>query len=193
SGRPFAYVTWFREPISRLISTYYYLKANRCGGLDHVMCREYVINSKSLSQYFKNTEYMHHPDMNNLNVRLLQFGDFPDIDSTFEDCCGAAGLGDVFDIPAVEEKHYLVAKRNIQTKMAFVGITEDFKTSQDMLSSILGLPIQNEIHRNANSHSSNVTDYELKQLIMRNYWDIKLYEDAKFIYEQQKKYFTNIH
>ncbi|XP_070556189.1 uncharacterized protein [Ptychodera flava] len=184
--RPFAYVTWLREPISRLVSTYYYAKRKSCFGV-HRICFLYMARTASLADYLRKHPNLHFQDMDNFYVRLLQFGDFPDIDVTFEDCCGGVEVQDAYKIPKVEEKHYLIAKRNLQQNMAFIGITEDFKTSQDMLSNIFGIPIESEVHVNSNPHRYSLTDYELNELRRRNVWDLKLYDDAMQIYEQQKK------
>ncbi|XP_077862846.1 uncharacterized protein LOC144344981 [Saccoglossus kowalevskii] len=191
TNRPVAYVTWFREPIERLVSCYYYLKKTNCAG-SHVICKKYLKNTSSLTQYLKHNIRLQ--DMSNLMVRLLQFGDFPEIDDTFEDCCGSVSLSEVNNIPEVEEKHYLVAKRNLETKMAFIGLTEDFKTSQDMLSYMFGIPQEkNIVHVNANKHSDSITDYEMSELRKRNKWDLKLYDDAKSIYMKQKsRYLTSV-
>ncbi|XP_077868903.1 uncharacterized protein LOC144359840 [Saccoglossus kowalevskii] len=186
-NRPVAYVTWFREPIARLISSYYYLKKTHCGS-KHVVCKKYLMKSSSLTHYLKRTKRIRLQDMSNYMVRLLQFGDFPVIDDTFEDCCGSVSLSDASKIPIIGEKHYLVAKRNLETKMAFIGLTEDFKTSQEMLAHMFGINQKTKlVHVNANAHNKKLTDYELSELRKRNKWDLKLYEDAKKIYEEQKQ------
>ncbi|XP_070555258.1 uncharacterized protein [Ptychodera flava] len=193
-GRPFAYVTWLREPIDRLVSMYFYGKRKGCFVV-HEICYHYLAKSETLTDYLMKTTDIHFQDMDNFYVRLLQFGDFPDVDATFEDCCGGVELKDVSIIPKIEEKHYLVAKENLWTKMAFVGLTEDFKTSQDMLSYVFGIPNEGEvIHINANSHKDyNLTDFEIDELRRRNMWDIKLYEEAQKIYELQKKIYLEWH
>ncbi|XP_070556182.1 heparan-sulfate 6-O-sulfotransferase 3-like [Ptychodera flava] len=185
-SRPFVYVTWFREPISRLVSTFHFLRKKRCFSV-HSLCKKYILPSASLTQYLKRTENVAVQDMDNYYVRLLQFGDFPDVDDTFEDCCGAVTANDAHKIPRIEEKHYRVAKRNLE-KIAFIGLMEDFKTSQDMVSTLFGLPVaKEETHANANPHSNVLTDYEQSELRRRNVWDLKLYEDAKRIYQLQKE------
>ncbi|XP_070555257.1 uncharacterized protein [Ptychodera flava] len=191
-GRPFAYATWFREPIDRLISTFYYTKRTHCFGV-HRICIHYLARSENLTDYLQKTTDIHFQDMDNFYVRLLQFGDFPDVDEKFEDCCGGVEFEDAKTIPKIEEKHYLVARKNLLTKIAFVGLTEDFKISQDILSYVFGIPLQNEeTHVNANPHKYNVTDTELEELRRRNIWDLKLYEEATQIYYHQKKMYLDI-
>ncbi|XP_070555712.1 uncharacterized protein [Ptychodera flava] len=186
-GRPFAYTTWFREPIDRLISTFYYVRRTHCART-HEICKHYLLRSKNLTEYLQKTNGIHFQDMDNFYVRLLQFGDFPDVDENFEDSLGGTQLEDAKNIPEIEEKHYIVARQNLLTKMAFVGLSEDFKTSQDMLSYVFGIPLQKiAVHVNANPHQHNVTDFELRELRRRNIWDLKLYDEAKQIYYQQKK------
>ncbi|XP_070555260.1 heparan-sulfate 6-O-sulfotransferase 1-like isoform X2 [Ptychodera flava] len=190
-GLHFAYVTWFREPLDRLISTYHYTRRMHCFGV-HEVCIHYLVKSANLTDYLMKTPDIYFQDMDNFYVRLLQFGNYPDVDATFEDCCGGIQMGEEKRIPKIEEKHYLIAKRNLQM-MAFVGLTEDFKTSQSMLSYIFSIPDENEVtHVNANPHKYVMTDYELKELTRRNIWDLKLYEDAKKIYELQKKRYLEI-
>ncbi|XP_077862632.1 uncharacterized protein LOC144344629 [Saccoglossus kowalevskii] len=185
--RPVAYVTWFREPIAKLVSSYYYLQKTHCGHA-HPICKKFLQRTSSLTDFLKRSKRVHLQDMSNNMVRLLQFGDNPTIDDTFEDGHGAVHLSEAYEIPDVEEKHYLVAKRNIETNMAFIGLTEDFKTSQEMLSHIFGISQQNDtVHINANAHTEILTEYELNELRTRNKWDLKLYEDAKKIYQEQKE------
>ncbi|XP_077868204.1 uncharacterized protein LOC144358043 [Saccoglossus kowalevskii] len=192
SGRPFAYVTWFRDPIERLVSTYYYLKKTRCAHT-HVICQKYLMNTVSIDEYLKSTRNIQLQDMDNFSVRLLQFGDFPDIDDTFEDCCGSVTLADAHTIPIVEEKHYLLAKENLETKMSFVGLTEDFKQSQDMLSFVFGLKTEEQsVHLNSNPHKNKLSESALNKLMEQNKWDIKLYQDAKRIYEEQKRCYQKL-
>ena len=85
----------------------------------------------------------------------------------FEDCCGSAT--DAPTAPEITEKHYLAAKRNLESNMAFIGLTEEFKISQDMVCYMLGIPIRNsDVHVNANPHPRNITDWD-RQEIKRRY------------------------
>ncbi|XP_077861793.1 uncharacterized protein LOC144342779, partial [Saccoglossus kowalevskii] len=78
SERPFVYVTWMRDPISRLLSTYFYTRKTNCFHV-HDICRKYVTKSRNLTDYLLKTSKIHFQDMDNFYVRLLQFGDFPEI------------------------------------------------------------------------------------------------------------------
>ncbi|XP_070580270.1 heparan-sulfate 6-O-sulfotransferase 3-B-like [Ptychodera flava] len=187
--KPFMYVTWLREPVDRIVSAYYYIKKTR--PTFHTMYMKYVAKSRNLTGCLQRIGNDHFPEFDNCFVRLLQFGTFPDVDAAFEDCCGSAG--ELSAVPAVGEKHYLIARENLRNNMAFVGLLEEFKLSQDMLGYVLGkLALRTDVQVNTNPHKTQLTDFERREIERMNYWDIKLYQDAKEIFEQQKERYQEI-
>ncbi|XP_070580271.1 heparan-sulfate 6-O-sulfotransferase 3-B-like [Ptychodera flava] len=188
-GKPFMYVTWLREPVDRIVSAYYYIKKTR--PTFHTMYMKYVVNSRNLTECLQKIGNDHFPEFDNCFVRLLQFGTFPDVDAALDDCCGSAS--DRSAIPAVGEKHYLIARENLRNNLAFVGLLEEFKLSQDMLGYVLGKPaLRTAVQVNTNPHKTELTDFERREIERMNYWDIKLYQDAKEIFEQQKERYQEI-
>ncbi|XP_070580268.1 heparan-sulfate 6-O-sulfotransferase 1-like [Ptychodera flava] len=182
--KPFMYVTWLREPVDRIVSAYYYIKKTR--PMFHTMFMKYVVKSRNLTECLQKIGNDHFPEFDNNFVRLLQFGTFPDVDAAFEDCCGSAG--ELSAVPAVGEKHYLIARENLRNNLAFVGLLEEFKLSQDMLGYVLGKPaLRTDVQVNTNPHKTVLTDFERREIERMNYWDIKLYQDAKEVFEQQKE------
>ncbi|XP_077980686.1 uncharacterized protein LOC144435917 [Glandiceps talaboti] len=188
--RPFLYLTWLRDPIDRTVSAYYYIR--KMHPTYHVLYDMYVRNSKNLTDFLIKTKNIRITEFDNHFVRLLQFGSYPDVDYSFEDCCG--GELNPANVVEIREEHYLTAKKNLEKNFAFVGITEEFKLSQDMLSYVLGKPAkQAEVRVNTNHHKTVITEFERKELERRNYWDIKLYDDAIRIFEMQKRKYMEIY
>ncbi|XP_077979513.1 heparan-sulfate 6-O-sulfotransferase 3-like [Glandiceps talaboti] len=186
-SRPFLYLTWLRDPVDKFVSAYYYVK--KTAPYFHSLFKKYVKPAKDLTAFLKMTKNVRIQTFDNHFTRLLLFDDFPNIEASFEDCCGSTSS----NVPELTEKHYLVAKRNLESNMAFVGLTEEFKTSQDMVCYMLGLPIrESDVHVNANPHRVNITAWERQEIERRNIWDIKLYEDARLIFEEQREIYLKL-
>ncbi|XP_077994475.1 uncharacterized protein LOC144448195 [Glandiceps talaboti] len=187
--RHFLYFTWLRNPIEKFISAFYYIQKTKPYG--HHLFKKYVKSANNLTDFLKSTTNVRIQTFNNHFTRLLLFDDYPDVEVGFEDCCGSAI--EESKVPEITEKHYVAAKRNLGTKMAFVGLTEEFKTSQDMLCYMLGLPTRSsDVHVNANPHRVNITEWERQEIERRNIWDIKLYEHARQIFDKQKQIYLKL-
>ncbi|XP_077867779.1 uncharacterized protein LOC144357311 [Saccoglossus kowalevskii] len=175
SPRKFAYITWFRHPVDRFVSAYYYIK--RFTVHIHRFYYPFILKTSSLTESLVKIQ-----EFDNYLVRLLQFGSFPEIDESFEDCCGCT-----MNVPVIEEKHYLVARDNLKN-MAFIGLVDEFKLSQDMLGYIFGKPpLSDGVQINTNPHKAKITDFERNEIERRNYWDLKLYKEAVSIFSKQKQ------
>ncbi|XP_077866795.1 uncharacterized protein LOC144355608 [Saccoglossus kowalevskii] len=180
--RPFLYFAWFRDPVDRVVSQYYFLQT-------FPNVHSHLIRNKNLTEFLRDTEGKHHHVFDNFMVRLLQFGNHHELDDSFEMRDGAVEPGNT-EAPEVTIKHFLTAKKNLINDIGFIGLLEDFKTSQDMFCFMTKSKCPDEaIHRNKNSKrpTDSLTDYEYKEIVKRNVWDIKLYELATNIYEQQKE------
>ncbi|XP_077867778.1 uncharacterized protein LOC144357295 [Saccoglossus kowalevskii] len=180
SSRKFAYITWFRHPVDRFVSAYYYIKRSKVNF--HRFYDQFILTTSNLAESLVKSRETQVQEFDNYLVRLLQFGSFPEIDESFEDCCGCT-----MNVPVIEEKHYLVAKDNLN-KMAFIGLLDEFKLSQDMLGYILGKPrLSDGVQINTNPHKTIITDFERSEIERRNYWDLKLYKEAVSIFSKQKQ------
>ncbi|XP_070570609.1 uncharacterized protein [Ptychodera flava] len=187
SNRPFLYFAWFRDPVDRFLSQFHFLRNFRNKNAD-------VRGSKNLTDFLKKTEDKQEHFFDNFFVRLLQFGDHRQIDDDFEPrdgACESYAKG----APVVTEEHFLTAKRNLEDHIAYVGVLEDFKTSQDMLCYMMGIQCpEQEIHKNLNPKrpKDDISAFELREIQRRNIWDIKLYETAMYIYSKQREKYMAI-
>ena len=189
-SREFLYFVWFREPISKLLSFYHYLRSPKGskGAKGHVYSVVVARESNTLTQFVHHPHIRRVPQLNNHFVRLLTFGEFPELDSQFDDMPESIASTS-HSLPEIKEEHYLAARRNIVNKVAFIGITEEFTLSQQMLCFMLGIKCpQKSVKVNVNKHKEvPLGDKERKILEDLNYWDIRLYKDALSIFEKQKK------
>jgi hypothetical protein len=79
------------------------------------------------------------------------------------------------------------AKRMLNEKFFFVGITEKMEDSIRLLYNRLGWNMPEEIpHFNATTDQDNFSDEVLQAIAQRNWADIELYEHALKIYDLQK-------
>ena len=189
-SREFLYFVWFREPISKLLSLYHYLRSPKGskGAKGHVYSVVVANESNTLTQLVHHPHIRRVPQFNNHFVRLLTFGEFPELDSQFDDMPESI-VSMNHSLPEIREEHYLAAKRNIANKFALIGIMEEFAVSQQMLCFMLGVKCpQKPPRRNVNKHEEvPLGDKERKILEDLNYWDIRLYKDALGIFEKQKR------
>ena len=194
-SREFLYFVWFREPVSKVLSLYHYLRSDKGSksGQHHVYSEVIARESNTLTQFVHHPHIRRAPQLNNHFVRLLIFGEFPEMDSQFDDKPQSI-VSMNHSLPEIKEEHYLAAKRNIVNKFAFIGIMEEFTLSQRMLCFMLRVECpQESVKVNVNKHEEvPLGDKERKILEDLNYWDIRLYEDALSIFEKQKKAYFDI-
>eukprot|EP00118_Oscarella_pearsei_P023146 m.273242 g.273242 ORF g.273242 m.273242 type:complete len:443 (+) comp40571_c0_seq8:30-1358(+) len=190
-SRDLLYFTWFRHPISRVLSAYFYLVSPKGGkgGKGHFYSEPIASQSASLADFVRHPHLKRAPQYNNHYIRLLTFGEFSELDSQFDDLPEAMISLD-HDLPEIREEHYLAAKRNLETKFAFIGILEEFALSQQMLCQLLGISCPSgAVHANANKHRKPETEInaeDRKILEELNYWDLKLYSHVLNIFEEQR-------
>ena len=189
----FMYIVWFREPVSKVISSYHYNRSPKGsrGCVGHIRAKPLTSQSKTLTEFVNHPLIRQTPRYNNHYVRLLMFGEFPEIDSQFDDVPISMVSFD-HKLPNVTEDMYLTAKQNLINKIAFVGILEETDLSQQMLCSMLSVKCPaSPVWQNANKHEESIRDEDRKVLEELNYWDIKLYKDALELFEKQKKAFRD--
>lgn len=192
------YLTWFRDPMSRATSAYYYIK-----NLEHntvSLHRNYpaVLKANNFLEYLQrlaNGDVHASPEFTNMAVKQLNWGDFTALDDYIWDSADVMKLdfyGSSQQLPLVNEEHYIRARENLKSKMMFVGILEDWDSSVYQLCCVMGWQCFGEMHFNANSGHMNSTLQEKALLQTILTWDIKLYEDALQLHKQQTKAWSEL-
>ena len=182
---PGYYVTILRNPVDRFVSMYYYIKQNRYPNVLEDQLFEDVFRSKDLDDFLEATRNKKLPFFDNHIIRMFQFDTYPEVFSTFSGGPDTY-IRDVTPIVKVNQSHYQEALRNLRN-CAFVGITEQFEKSQKMLEKLLDLRPAKEIEVNVNRnyHKKSVTSSQRDLILPRVQFDLKLYEEAKLIFDRQ--------
>ena len=94
-SREFLYFVWFREPISKLLP---FLEG-------HVYPVVVARESNTLTEFVHDPHVRRAPQFN----RLLTFGEFPKLDSQFDDKAMSM-VSMNHSLPEIREEHYLAAK-----------------------------------------------------------------------------------
>lgn len=153
--QPSTYVTFVREPVSRIISLYYYSKATPTA-FYHGLAR-----NKTLEEFALETK-LH--ELDNGQVRII-----------------AGGSKDYFmnrtPYGKCDEKLLETAKKNIEKDFAFVGITDLFDESLFLLCEAYSwqLPFYFHINRSSGNKSS-VSEKTKQKIAQLNNLDIQLYQ-----------------
>lgn len=161
---PFTYMTFLREPISRLISLYKYSKQNRSAYYHR------IAKGKTIEEFLLNTE-LHELD-NGMTRMIAGSEDDRFINRTpFRQC--DAGLLDQ-------------AVANIDSSFACVGIMERFDESFLLMSDFLGVRRPNYLRRNSSRASRCDVDEQIKQRLRdANELDVQLYQYAIDLHSKQ--------
>ena len=158
------YITFFRDPIKRLISLYYYSHSTPEAHYYQ------IAKDKSIEEFLMETKLL---ELDNGMTRLIA----GDSDSLF---INQTPFG------KCDKQLLQSAKQNLDT-FSFVGIQEEFNRSVMLLSRVLEWSNPYYVTLNVRKRKSNDgnTIYEnlLKELRNRNWLDIELYEYAKLRFE----------
>ena len=153
------YYVFLREPISRTVSN-----------LRHFQ-RNYPENKRlDLQQIFE--KYQTH--LQNLQTRFLAISNKNEL-SAF------------FDPGTISQAHLEIAKKNLR-KCAFIGITEKFRESIDLVETILNVRLGKQIKRNvAPIRKEAEVAPELRKMITDQMsLDIQLYQYALELFDEQQ-------
>ena len=182
---PGYYITVLRNPVDRFVSMYYYIKQGRYPGLLEDQLFSDIFNSKDLEDFVESTKNKQIPFFDDHSIRMLHFDRYPDVFSTF------SGGPDTYiqgttEIIKINQSHYEEALRNLRN-CAFVGLTEHFDESQQMLETLLGLESLKTVEMNVNkNYDKKGISEKIRALIEpRVVYDTKLYEEAKSIFKKQ--------
>ncbi|MEB3209758.1 MAG: sulfotransferase family 2 domain-containing protein [Leptolyngbyaceae bacterium] len=156
---PFTYMSLLREPVSRIVSLYYFSKSNSTA-----YYHEHAVD-KSLEDFALNTPLM---ELDNGQVRFIA-GDEQDcfINRTpFGEC---------------SEQLLEHAKQNIEKHFSLIGLTEYFDQSILLMGTLMGWNNCLYLKRNiSRSKAANVVSQQLREAIAQQNWlDIQLYEYVK--------------
>merc|ERR1719387_2853018 len=137
-----------RDPIKRATSAFYYIRKQN-SYKDHVFYPE-VYLARSFQEYLSNVltkKIQPSPEFSNHAVRLLNWGHNDKLDAMIWDDTAAVQKKDEFI--SVSEEDYRMAKANLD-KMFFVGLTEEWDVSQQMLCRMLGIDCMKKVWKNSN-------------------------------------------
>lgn len=167
--KPFTYITILREPVSRLVSLYYFSLSNPTS-----YYHDFAKN-KSLEYFLLNTQLM---ELDNGLSRFLA-GDKHDLfinRTPFGEC---------------DESLLNSAKQNLDGHFSFVGLLEQYDQSILLLSAIMDWGQCFYLRRNTQQKvkKASLSDELRECIVKRNHLDVKLYEYAKLRFEEDlKKY-----
>ncbi|MGM3308949.1 sulfotransferase family 2 domain-containing protein [Anabaena sp. WFMT] len=164
--QPSTYITFLREPISRLLSLYYYSQSNKTA-----YYHKQAVNA-SMEQFFFKSNLM---ELDNGILRFI-VGDANDlfINRTPLGQCSRSMLEQ--------------AKENIINHFAFIGFSERFDESVLLLKNKLGWKNSFYLKRNIstkNKNHHNIDPFIIEELRKRNSLDIELYKFALVRFEQE--------
>lgn len=180
-------ITMLREPVSRLISLYYFQRAHRMEEIErHNLHIARLANKYSISEFFQDPEVRAMPGINNSMTRILT--------QTIEGCKSDAKVNHDDDYLQLEK-----ALEALESLTAF-GIMERYEESIKLIFPKLNLPVPEEVPKKqvldviANEEKGlrkiekePVTE-EVIKLIMENVTsDIWLYKKAVGIFERRSK------
>lgn len=169
---PYTYITFLREPISRLLSLYKYSRSNE-GSYYHGLAR-----NVSPEDFFFKSNLM---ELDNGMLRFI-VGKNPDLNDMF---LNRTRLGEC------NQEMLNTAKQHIDKEFSFVGIVEKFDESVVLLKKVLGWKNAYYLKRNTSSqhhtYQSNhfkFTDELVEKLQEKNQLDLELYQFAKERFER---------
>jgi Galactose-3-O-sulfotransferase len=156
------YVTFLREPISRVLSFYSYARSRP----DHYLYRLITEERLGLEAFLKREATV---ELFNLQTRMI------------------AGDGNNPN-GSVDRSMLERAKENLRTHFCFVGLTEEFDASLLLLSRIFGWRLPLFVKRNVSSKKSlpSAIDAQTAALLHEaNALDLELYEFAQELLQSQ--------
>jgi hypothetical protein len=153
--QPSTYITFVREPVSRIISLYYYSKSTP-GAYYHGSAQ-----NKTLEEFALETK-LH--ELDNGQVRII-----------------AGGSKDYFmnrtPYGKCDQSLLEIAKKNIEKDFAFVGVTDLFDESLFLLCEACSWEFPLYFHVNQSSGNKSLISEETKQKIAEiNHLDTQLYQ-----------------
>ena len=154
------YFTFFRDPVDRIISHYFYVREQPT----HRLHSAVIDNGMTLQQYALSNLS---GELDNGITRML---------------CGRAELDSLRGDAPCTQVHFDEAKQNLQNSFCCVGLVEEFDRSMRLLSKVFGWPEREVTSQNVTRNRKPLAEVDepaVKAIRERNGFDLALYEIAK--------------
>lgn len=159
-GRPYRYITMLREPISRVISTYYYMLRDTT----HPGHQQLVDSGQSLDEWVERRE----------NAALFNQQ--------------TSVLAGVFPAPSMTQELFESARDHLEHNMDSVGLTEDFDRSLMSYQKLMGWHNVLYVRQNVTSNRPDRSQTDpgtIQRIRDMNQLDLALYEIACSCHERE--------
>ena len=159
-----SYVTWMRDPISRSHSFYSHVRSHP----EHYLHRRLMEHRLDLKSLVERNET---PELFNLQTRMI-----------------AGQRND--ETSGIDRSTLEIAKKNLEEKFCFVGLTEEFDASLVLLSEVLGWNIPFYMKRNVTSErvGPKRVNAETDRLLREaNALDLELHQFARDLFEVKRR------
>ncbi|MEN0051891.1 MAG: sulfotransferase family 2 domain-containing protein [Bacteroidota bacterium] len=163
----FDYISFFRDPIKRAISHYYFVREAKREGYEHPEWRRH--HETPLKNIFDDPKVRGFADLqSNLQTRML------------------AGVQKGFRNPASDKRMLEIAKNNLKNKVKVFGIQEDFERSVHLFGKTFGWKTTLDIGNNwqKTKNKPTIDDVTMRSLENAHQLDLELYEFAKKRFEK---------
>ena len=174
------YMTMLREPVDRIISSYYYARSNRIHPLHHIV----VDREISLAQFLDLVPWGH-----NLQTKLI--GGIPMSEINPPQALAAARRGEIVPWDQFAGRHcdgemLELAKRNLEHHFSSVGLTERFAESLALMKIAYGWQLSRfQSFRKSKQRPRDT--YLAEELVNRirqiNVFDLELYAFAEKLFQ----------
>lgn len=161
--QPATYLTLLREPVSRVISYFYFTRSRPQDHYGQVMASTQI----DLKTYIESGIDI---SVDNLQTRML------------------CGIGDRLPFAACTTEHLQTAKKHLREHFAVVGLTERFDETLLLLKKALGWKNLFYIPRNVSAErprKSQLPPATIAAIVQANQLDGQLYEYATALFEEQ--------
>lgn len=162
----FEYIAFFRDPIKRAISHYYFVLEAKYEGYEHPEWQRH--STTPLKDIFDNEKRSFADLQDNLQTRML------------------AGVFAGFQRKIDDKKMLTLAKNNLERKVKAFGIQEDFERSVGVFAKVFGWKTTLDIGHNWQKTKSKPAIDDATMLALENahQLDLELYAFAKKLFEQ---------
>ncbi|HEY9771491.1 MAG TPA: sulfotransferase family 2 domain-containing protein [Coleofasciculaceae cyanobacterium] len=157
--QPYTYITFLREPVSRVISMYYYYQKTKNPEFLDLSLKEFVQTYPGVQN-----------GMTKNFAGIVLQSQLSDHNKSQKLCCDRESLD--------------IAQRNIHKYFKFIGLSERFDESLLLLQKILGWKIPFYDKSNISRKPKDIDQDTLRLIENLNEFDLQLYEYAKAIFEE---------
>lgn len=162
---PYVYITMLRNPINRVISSYYYLRKTKIKLVQDMSLKEFVITSNTtqnnMTKYISGEKFK------------TQLAYLKNQQETQCEC---------------NSKTLELAKKNLEEEFQFFGLLERFDESLILLKKTLGWSVTQYLTRNVAKKVTQRQEFPqetLRLIEQSNEYDLELYQFAQKLFEQR--------